>query len=93
MAIQVNPNEVGSLLAFLYRIRFDPAINQEFKSGNAAAVMQAFGLSPEETGLVTDLHDYHLQDADKAEKWAKLVACLIPEFYHWTYDVNPPAWW
>ena len=95
MAVQVSPNEVHSFLAFLYRIRFDPAVSQVFKASaeSANAVMADFELTDEEKGLVNDLHDYYLPPAVKAAKWAKLVTCLVPEFYSWTYDVSPPAWW
>lgn len=85
-------NEVGYLLAFLYKIRFDPTTNAEFKT-NWYGVMNAFGLTPEEQELVITLHPQNqLSDGEKASKWAQLVALLLPEFYEWTYDV-PPSWW
>jgi hypothetical protein len=96
----VPAEEVGSFCAFLYGIRFKPDVRAAFKADYATsqAVMDAYELTPDERKYVNELHepDYYssptLTAAQRASKWASLVALLLPEFYEWTYRPDP-YWW
>ncbi len=95
---EVPLEQQGSFLAFLYAIRFIPAVRDYFKAGRdqSEEVMAAYKLSEAEHDAVWELHppDYpNLSHGERAERWASLVALLLPEFYDWTYNHEPPFWW
>lgn len=93
MVVPVDPKEHGYFLAFLFRIRFDAVVGQAFHN-DPQGVMADFGLTQQEKDLVMALDPPDgLTPGQRAAKWAELVSCLLPEFYEWTYDHNPPLWW
>lgn len=94
----VPPDQKGSFLAFLFAIRFIPEVAGYFKVNKAQAyeVMTAYDLTDEQKEAVEDLHPQwypDLTEAQKASQWASLVTLLLPEFYDWTYNHQPPWWW
>jgi hypothetical protein len=105
MAVNVDPNQRGSFLAFLYHIRFTPEVREAFHDKQRSnEVMLDFGLTAAERELVWILdppgsppaYPPITDPAIRAQKWAELVAQLLPEFYAWTYPnppVDPPPWW
>jgi hypothetical protein len=95
----VPVEQQGSFLAFLYAIRFIPEVRDYFKGSGrdqADEVMAAYKLTDEEREAVWELHPQsypNLSHGERAERWASLAALLLPEFYDWTYNHEPPFWW
>jgi hypothetical protein len=107
MALVVPADEKGSLIAFLYRVRFDAEFREAFKKTGRLEdmkkpkpqgqlpkpnpVVELFALTDQEKRLIDDLHDYDLPDHVKSQKWTELMSLTHKEVYPWTYDEY--IWW
>jgi hypothetical protein len=102
MALVVPADEKGSLIAFLYRIRFDAEFREAFKRSGRLEDMKTpkptsqlpkpnpavepFALTDREKQLIDELHDYELKPQVKAQKWTELMSYAQKELYTWTYE-------
>jgi hypothetical protein len=101
----LKDGEVGSIIAFLWRIRFDPTYQKAFKETGYAngkpipipdlpkdnPVVRPFKLTDRQKVLINELHDYEMGEDDKKKKWAELLGGATTDVYKWTY-VEQSAW-
>jgi hypothetical protein len=105
--LTVPKEEQGSIIAFFYRIRFNPLFQEAFKATGRNPdgsyrkqselpkpnpVVALFGLTEEQQRLIDELHELDLQPPElRDEKWEVLMQGATADVYKWTYQEHS-AW-